>query len=137
MQFDKIKQEWEQTQSQIADMRARLVDERRKHEDAIKAIEGLMAQLPGGSKAATTKKKTALPEALAEGLHGAMALDEARKATIGEAIIVIAKESPGITTAQLVAAMPERPRKSVENTASMLVSKGKLVRDGKGYAVAS
>lgn len=121
--YEKVKQEWETTQGQIADMRVRLVAERKQHEDAIKAIDALMASMPG-AKVKAPRVEPVAPEA-------------PKGPTLKAEIVDLAKSQPGITTAQLVASLAGRPKKSVENTASRLVSEGKLTRDGKGYAVAS
>lgn len=122
MSFDAIVQDLTKTQGQLADIRQRLLAEKKKHTDAIKAIDTVLASVP----APKTAKAPSEPKPAAVG-----------GPSIGEAIVGLVKSAPGATISEIVTGLPGMKRKSVENTASRLVSEGKLTRDGKGYAVAS
>ena len=118
--IDAIAQDIEKTNAQLAELRARLVSVRKEHEARIKEVDAMLAALPASRpvKAPTAPVSEKGP-------------------TIGQEIVDLAKSQPGIQTAGLVAALPHRSKKSVENTASRLVTEGKLLKEGKGHRAAA
>lgn len=121
MSVEAIVRDLESANQLVAEARARLVAERKKHEAAIKSIDAILAGIPNPKPV----KASATP---------AKAVAVSKGPSLGDEIAGLARDQPGITAAQLAAALEHRPKKSVVNTASRLVSEGKLARQGKGYA---
>ena len=119
MTIEAIVQDLDKANQQLADVRARLVAERKKHEAAIRSIDTLIAGIPAPK---ATKAPSTAPAA-------------PKQPSLTEAIVTLVSGQPGLTTSQLVAALPDRPKKSVENTASQLVTRGKLKREGSAIRV--
>ena len=121
MSIEAIVQDLETVNTQLADVRARLVAERKKHEAAIKSIDTVMASMP----AVKAVKSPASP-----------AKPETKQPSIGESVLEVVRGKPGVTTAEIAAALPDRNKKSIENALSHLNAKGALTKQGKGYVAA-
>jgi hypothetical protein len=95
--------------------------ERKSHEQAIRAIDSVIGSMPAPKpvKAAPSPapKKPEAP----------------KQPSIADSILAVVKERPGITTAEIAAALPALNRKSIDNGVSSLAKNKLLTREGKGY----